>query len=147
MRREQVPQDNENLLEGRTRDVCYAVDENGNYVQVLSTGWEPKNAALRQAWEQIDQQAKKTYSLVKKGKVSPLAFFMVKGMFDAELLSEYTHIPKRMIKAHLQPERFRRLDDITLGKYAEAFNVTVDELVNGPRTSDAFPGKTQNGKL
>lgn len=141
MRQEQVPQDDENLLEGRTREVCYAVDEKGNYVQVLSTGWEPKNAALRQAWEQIDEQAKKTDQLVKTGKVSPLAFFMVKCMFDAKLLSEYTHIPKRKIKAHLEPERFRRLNDITLGKYADAFNVTVNELVNGSLTADSFRGK------
>jgi hypothetical protein len=141
MKLEQVPQDNENLLEGRTREVCYAVDEKGNYVQVLSSGWEPKNAALQQAWEQINEQAKKTCHLVKTGKVSPLAFFMVKCMFDAKLLSEYTHIPKRRIKAHLEPELFRRLDGITLGKYADAFNVTVDELVNGPLTADAFPGK------
>jgi hypothetical protein len=141
MRREQVPQDDENLLEGRTREVCYAVDEKGDYVQVLSSGWEPKNAALRQAWEQIDEQAKKAYHDVKTGNISPLAFFMVKCMFDVKLLSEYTHIPKRKIKAHLEPDRFRRLDGITLEKYADAFNVTVDELVNGSLTADDFREK------
>jgi hypothetical protein len=130
MKREQVPQDDDNLMEGRTREICYAVDEKGHYVQVLSTGWEPKNAALLQAWEQINEQAKEAYNLVKAGKVSPLAFFMVKCMFDAKLLSEYTHIPKRKIKAHLEPERFRNLDEMTLGKYADAFNITVDELIN-----------------
>ncbi len=138
MKLEQVPQDDENLMEGRTLDVCYAVDENGNYVQVLSTGWEPKNAALLQAWEQINEEAERAFLLVKAGKVSPLAFFMARCMFDVKLLSDYTDIPKRKIRAHLDPERFRNLDEMTLAKYAEAFNISVDELVNWTGAADSF---------
>jgi hypothetical protein len=139
MKREQVPQDDENLMEGRSREVCYAVDEKGNYVQVLSSGWEPKNAALLQAWEQINEEAKEACMLVKAGKVSPLAFFMARCMFDVALLSAYTDMPKRKIRAHLEPENFRHLDKVTLGKYAEAFNISVDELVNWSEAADSFP--------
>jgi hypothetical protein len=138
MKLEQVPQDDENLMEGRSREVCYAVDEKGNYVQVLSSGWEPKNTALLQAWEQINEEAAEAFLLVKTGRVSPLAYFMAKCMFDVKLLSDYTDIPKRKIKAHLEPENFRQLDDVTLGKYADAFNVTVDELVNLSGTANVF---------
>jgi hypothetical protein len=138
MKRDQVPQDDANLMEGRSREVCYAVDEKGRYVQVLSTGWEPKNAALLQAWEQINEQAKEAYNRVKAGKASPLAFFMAQCMFDIKLLSEYTQIPKRKIKAPLKPEHFERLDEITLKMYADAFNVTASDLVNWSRTADAF---------
>mgnify|MGYP001225727616 CR=1 FL=1 len=141
MKREQVPQDDENLLEGRTREVCYAVDEKGDYVQVLSSGWEPKNAALNQAWEQINEEAKEALAQIKAGRVSPLAFFMARCMFDVKLLSDYTDIPKRKIKAHLEPETFRQLDEATLGKYAEAFSISVEELVNGLKTAAAFPGE------
>ncbi len=130
MKRDQVPQDDAKLMEGRSREVCYAVDENGNYVKVHSTGWEPKNAALLQAWEQINDQLKEACDLVKSGKASPLAVFMAKSMFDLKLLSEYTHIPKRKIKEHLEPRNFRNLDEMTLKTYAEAFSITVDELVN-----------------
>ncbi|MDQ5984725.1 MAG: hypothetical protein CSYNP_00421 [Syntrophus sp. SKADARSKE-3] len=132
MKRDEVPQDDANLMEGRSREVCYAVDENGNYVQVLSIGWEPKNTALLQAWEQIDEQVKEAMNLVREGKASPLAFFMAKCMFDVKLLSDYTDIPKRKIKSHLTPEGFQGLDGPMLGKYADAFNITVDELLNGP---------------
>jgi hypothetical protein len=138
MKRDQVPQDDANLMEGRSREVCYAVDEKGRYVQVLSTGWEPKNAALLQAWEQINEQARDAYNLVKTGKLSPLAFFMAQCMFDVKLLSEYTHIPKRKIKAHLNPEHFKHLDEITLKKYADAFNMTAADLVNWSRAADSF---------
>jgi hypothetical protein len=143
VKREQVPQDDENLLEGRTRDVCYAVDEKGNYVQVLSSGWEPKNAALQQAWEQIKIEETEAFLLIKAGKVSPLAFFMARCMFDVKLLSDYTDIPKRKIKAHLEPENFRHLDALTLGKYAEAFSISVDELVDWPKTAASFTGEKQ----
>jgi hypothetical protein len=137
MKQDQVPQDDANLMEGRSREVCYAVDEKGRYVQVLSTGWEPKNAALMQAWEQINEQAKEAFNLVKAGKASPIAFFMAKCMFDIKLLSEYTLLPKRKIKAHLKPEHFMNLDETTLKKYADAFNVTASDLVNWPRAADA----------
>jgi hypothetical protein len=141
MKREQVPQDDENLMDGRGRELCYAVDENGNYVQVLSSGWAPKNAALLQAWEQINEEARETLMLAKAGKVSPLAFFMARGMFDVALLSAYIDLPKRKIREHLEPDNFRHLDDVTLGKYAEAFNITVDELVNWSETANILLDK------
>ncbi len=147
MKREQVPQDDENLMEGRTREVCYAVDEKGDYIQVLSSGWEPKNAALLQAWEQINDEAKEALARIKAGKVSPLAFYMAQGMFDIALLSDYTDIPKRKIKAHLDPETFRHLDETTLGKYSEVFSISIEELVNGPTTADAFPGEKQRKSI
>lgn len=116
-------------MEGRTREICYAVDENGHYVQVLSSGWGPKNAAMQQAWDRIHEEAKAAYARVQAGRVSPLAFFMAKCMFDVALLAAYTGLPKRKIRAHLEPENFRKLDAATLGKYAEAFNVSVNDLV------------------
>ncbi|MBN1665085.1 MAG: hypothetical protein JW943_15920 [Deltaproteobacteria bacterium] len=140
MKKDQVPQDDANLLEGRTRDVCYAVDEKGNYVQVLSTGWEPKSVALLQAWKEINAQVDEAVHLVKTEKASPLAFFMAKCMFDVKLLSDYTDIPKRKIKSHLDPEQFNHLDEATLMKYAEAFNITPDELVNWQKQTDSPPG-------
>lgn len=145
MRRDQVPQDDAELMEGRSREVCYAVDEEGNYIQAHSTGWEPKNAALKQAWEQVDEEAEKVRRLVQEGKLSPLAFFMARCMFDVKLLSQYTDIPKRKIKAHLDPDHFRKLDETTLAKYAEAFDVTPTELVLWPERPDSIR-RSGNGR-
>lgn len=127
MKRDQVPQDDANLMEGH-REVVYAVDEKGNYVKALSPGWDPKNTALLQAWEQIDEQVFEACRLVEQGKASPLAVFMARNIFDIKLLSDYTGIPKRKIKAHLEPENFQKLDKETLRAYAEAFNITAAEL-------------------
>jgi len=139
MKQDQVPQDDENLMEGRSREVCYAVDDKGNYVQALSSGWEPKNAALQQAWEQVHEQAEQARRQVLTGRVSPLAFFMARGMFDIKLLSDYTGIPKRRIKAHLAPETFKHLDRGTLETYAQAFDISPEELVNGLPPPDSSP--------
>lgn len=144
MKRDQVPQDDENLMEGRTRELCYAVDEKGDYVQVLSSGWAPKNAALQLAWEQINEEARAAFLQVKAGEKSPLAFFMARCMFDVKLLSDYTDIPKRKIKAHLEPANFRDLDALTLGKYAEAFDISVDELADWSQTAASFSGEKQD---
>lgn len=141
MKKDKVPQDDDNLMEGRSRELCYAVDENGRYVSVLSSGWEPKNTALLQAWEQIGEEAKKAFDSFKAGRVSPLGFYMAKGMFDVSLLSAYTKIPKRRIKSHLVPKNFRRLDAETLRKYSEVLDISVDELVKGPETAKIFPGE------
>lgn len=141
MKKDRVPQDDDNLMEGRSRELCYAVDENGRYVSVLSSGWEPKNAALLQAWEQIGEEAKEAFDSFKADRMSPLGFYMARGMFDVSLLSAYTKIPKRRIKSHLVPKNFRRLDAETLRKYAEVLDISVDELVKGPETAEIFPGK------
>ena len=127
MKKDEVPQD-PGLVEGKTRDLCYAVDEHGNYVQVLSVGWEPKNIAMIQAWEVINEQVSAVRNKVLEGKASPLAYHMEKNMMDLSLLSEYTGFSKSNIKKHLTVEGFKKLKNEELAKYSEAFNIKQEEL-------------------
>lgn len=127
MKKKEVPQD-EGLNEGRFEDVCYALDENGNYVAVLSKGWQPKTDALLQAWEVIDEEVELTRQRVLSGEVSPIAYYMEKNLMDLKLLSDYVGLPKRKIRKHLKPDRFKRLDEETLLKYAETFGISVEML-------------------
>ena len=115
-------------MEGKMKDLCYAVDENGKYVQVFSTGWEPKNAAMKQAWEEIREKVEQTRQKVLEGKVSPIAFYMEKNIMNPAILAQYLEMPKRKVKKHMKPEVFRKLDSKILEKYAETFGITVDEL-------------------
>ncbi len=130
MKKKDVPQDNEGLHEGKFRDLCYAIDENGNYVTELSTGWSPKNAAMLQAWEEIESKVEETRQEVLKGLVSPLAYFMEKNIMDLDLLSQYAKISKRKIKRHLKPKIFDKLEDHILTKYANAFEIPLGHLRN-----------------
>ena len=129
MKIKDVPQDDAGFLkEGKVRDVCYAVDEEGNYTQVLSVGWNPKNEAIRMAWEQINEKAAKIREKVLNGKLSPLAFHMERCMMNVSLLSQYTGISKLKVRKHLKPSGFQKLSPEELALYAEAFNLTPEQL-------------------
>jgi len=128
VKKKDVPQDDEGLLEGKFRELCYAIDEDGNYVTVQSTGWEPKNAALQQAWVDINDKIDKIKNKVYAGKLSPLAYYMEKNILDIKLLSQYTGMPKRKIRRHIKPVYFNKLDSATLKKYADVLNITIEEL-------------------
>ena len=78
---------------------------------------------------------------IEAGKSSPLTYHIHKRfsgstfIFSGQsasisLLSSYTGIAKRHIKKHLIPENFNKLDDETLGKYAEIFEISIEELKN-----------------
>jgi len=127
MNKKEVPQD-EGLMEGRFEDVCYALDENGNYVAVLSKGWMPKNEAMLQAWDVIHEKIEQVRQEVLAGKVSPIAFYMEKNIMDIKLLADYVGLPKRKVRKHLKPEKFIQLDDQILQRYAETFEISLEEL-------------------
>lgn len=133
MKKKEVPQD-DGLMNGRFQDVCYALDEDGNYVAVLSSGWKPKNDAMLQAWEVIHEKVEKIRQEVLAGRISPIAYYMEQNIMDIKLLADYAGLPKRKVRKHLRPEKFAGLDDITLQKYADTFGITVAELKNYQET-------------
>ena len=130
MKKKDVPQDNEGLLQDKFREPCYAIDEDGNYVMVPSTGWAPKNAALKQAWEEVNEKAESAREKVLTGKRSILAWHMEKNIMAIKLLSQYTGIPRRKIRKHLKPNVFQSLDESILQIYADVFNITLEELTD-----------------
>ena len=129
MKKKEVPQD-EGLMEGRFEDLCYAVDENGNYVAVLSKGWSPKNEAMLQAWDVIHEKVEQVRQEVLSGKISPIAYFMEKNIMDLKILAGYVDLPKRKVRKHLKPEKFSQLDDDVLKRYADTFEISLEELKN-----------------
>jgi hypothetical protein len=128
MKVEEVPQDSRFLDDTDLRDICYAMDENGNYCQVASVGWEAKNEALSLTWENISEEAEHIRQEVLAGEKSPLAYHMEMHVCDVSILSSYTGIPKKTIKKHLQAKEFQQLSDADLKKYADVLNITPEEL-------------------
>ncbi len=128
MKKKDIPQDNEGLSEGKLRDLCYAVDENGNYMTAYSTGWTPKNVAMKMAWDVIEKKVEETRKKVLSGKLSQLAYYMEKNIMNLKLLSQYTGIPKRKIRKHMKPKVFEGLDDENLKKYSQTFDISLEEL-------------------
>lgn len=127
MKKEDVPQDKGSL--GKvTREVVYAKDDSGKYTTELSTGWDVKTKALDVAWKDIDDRIQAARKKVLNKEASPLLFFMEYRLMDLSLVADYTGFWQWQIKRHLKPEGFKNLSDKKLLKYAEAFNVTVDDL-------------------
>ena len=118
MKKEDIPQD-PSALRNITKEVSYAVDENGNYITELSTGWDVKIKALDVAWSDIENN-----------EASPLLYFMELKLMDIQILSAYTRFWKWQVKRHLKPGVFEKLSVGKLQKYATAFDVTVEELKN-----------------
>jgi hypothetical protein len=127
MKKENVPQDMSSL--GKiTKEICYATDSSGKYLTELSSGWDVKISALDVAWKEIEQRTALARGKVLRGEASPLLFFMEYRLMDMAILSGYTGYWQWQIKRHLKPEIFNKLSDKKLQKYAETFNVKVEDL-------------------
>ncbi|WP_336515376.1 hypothetical protein [Pollutibacter soli] len=127
MEKDKIPQD-DGALNKLTREVCYAVDESGNYTTALSTGWEVKAAALGLAWDDIQQRIKDAHDKVVRKEASPVLFFMEWRLMDVPILASYTGFWQWTVKRHLKYDVFQKLSDKKLQKYAEAFDISVNDL-------------------
>jgi len=127
MKKENVPQDL-GALGKITKEVCYATDSSGKYVTELSNGWKVKTDALDVAWKEVEERIATAKQRVLNGEASPLLFFMEYRLMDPGILADYTGYWKWQIKRHLKPEVFKRLSQRKLQKYADAFNVKVEDL-------------------
>jgi len=130
MKKNEIPQD-PSVLDSFTKEVCYAVDESGKYVAELSRGWEVKASALGVTWDDIERKVARAKQDVLDGKVSPIAYYIELRVMDLSIVSAYTGFWKWTIKRHLKPSVFKKLSEDTLHKYANLFEVSMNELKNG----------------
>jgi hypothetical protein len=127
MKKDEIPQDL-GALGKITGEVCYVVDESGHYTTVLSNGWEVKSTALDVAWKDVAERVQAAAEKVQKQEASPVLFFMELRVMDVPILAAYTGFWKWQVKRHLQYDVFKRLSERKLKKYAEVFEVGLDEL-------------------
>ena len=127
MKKEEIPQD-DGALNKLTREVVYAVDSTGNYSTELSTGWDIKTKALDAAWNDIEHRIENARQKVLNNEASPLLYFIELRLMDIGIVAAYTGFWKWTIKQHLKPSVFKKLPEKKLQQYADAFNVSVEEL-------------------
>lgn len=129
MKKEEIPQD-PSALDKFTKEVCYAIDETGQYTTGLSRGWQVKADALGITLQEVEERTANARQKVKQGEASPLLFFMELNMMDTAIVSAYTGFWQWTIKRHLKPSVFSSLSEKKLEKYAQLFDVTTQDLKN-----------------
>ena len=128
MKRSEVPQDKSNLESANFRELCYAVDENGEYTTEHTTGWDPKTIALDNAIAKIKERVEEAKSRVLANETSPLEYYMELHKMDVSVLASYVGMWKWRVKRHFKPSIFKKLSTKTLQKYADVFEISIEQL-------------------
>lgn len=130
MKKEEVPQDESKLATANIKDMVYAVDENGEYVTELSTGWAPKTIALNNAINVIEERIEDAKKRVLENNSSPIEYYMEVHKMDLQILASYVGLWKWRVKRHFKPSIFKKLNNKILQKYADVFEISIEQLKN-----------------
>lgn len=130
MKKNEVPQDDSPLKRKNINEMVYAVDEDGKFVSVQSTGWEAKTVVQHENLEVLDQRIQQALYDVKAGKVSPIVYFMELNRMDWQTLAAYVGKWTFFVKRHGKPDVFKNLNIKTLQKYADVFGISLTDLQN-----------------
>lgn len=125
-----MPQDESSLNKVNSKELYYAVDENGEYTTALSSGWDPKKIALDNALEDIEQRIADAKRRAEARQTSPVEYFMELSKMDLPILASYVGFWQWRVKKHFKPTVFKKLSQKQLQKYADVFDITVDQLQN-----------------
>ncbi|RPD98586.1 hypothetical protein EGM88_05175 [Aureibaculum marinum] len=130
MKKSEVPQDKSNLESANFRELCYAIDENGNYTTENSSGWNPKTIALDNAIQVIEERIENAKKRVLNNETSPIEYYMEVHKMDLPILASYVGLWKWRVKRHFKPKVFKKLNNRLLQKYADVFDISIEQLKN-----------------
>ena len=123
MKDNEVPQDKSSFS-----DLCYAGEKDGNYITKKSSGWEPKRVVLDNSLDLIDERVEEIKKKVVNKELSPIVYYMELNRMDLSVLAAYYGKWKWRVKRHFKLSNFEKLSSKALKKYADIFNISVDEL-------------------
>jgi hypothetical protein len=130
MKIKEVPQDNIKTFKGFGTKAMYAVDENGQYATIPTSGWEVEEVVLRDVIDDFAKLAEEAKSRVIKGNTSPIEYYMNKHFMDLPALAAGMSLTKWRVKRHFNPKVFNKLNNEMLQRYAEFFNLDTADLKN-----------------
>ena len=129
-----VPQDDIGTYGGR-RKIFYAIDEDGAYVAVRSSGWEAEAVATGAALDAFESARRDAWARACANATSPLEYYMHWRRMDLALLAQSTGLSRWRIKRHFRPEIHAKLGERVLARYGDALglpNATLRGLVEHP---------------
>ena len=128
MKVKEVPQDDIKTFKGFGTKAMYAVDENGQYTRIPTSGWEMEEVVLRDVVDDFAKMAEEARSRVIKGETSPIEFYMNKYFMDLPALAAGMGLAKWRVKRHFSPNVFNKLNEKMLQRYADFFNIELARL-------------------
>jgi hypothetical protein len=134
MNEDEVPQDGISTYAGH-RKLFYAVDRDGAYVAVSSSGWDAEAIATSSALDEIERLKRDAWQRAVAGTTSPLEYYMRCRRMDLTLLAQTTGLSRWRIRRHFRPEVYARVKDGLLVRYGEALGIdpaTLKILVEQP---------------
>ena len=126
----EVPQDI-TYYEGVKR-ACYALNDEGKYVVVGSSGWSAEEVVNGLAVDDLAVTLEETRKAVLAGVKSPLCYHMELRQMNPDILGKTAGIAVFRVKRHFRPEIFNKLKPSVLERYAKALAITQEELKTVP---------------
>lgn len=113
---------------GQSKELLYSYDKDGQFQRTVGFHGEPDRIILQQAWDHFNERIEDARQRVLAGKASPIVYYMEKFLADPLNLSMMAGISIWRVKWHMRPGVFKRLNEKTLKKYADAFNISIEQL-------------------
>ena len=126
----EVPQDI-TYYNGEKR-ACYALNDEGKYVIVTSSGWDDEAVVNGLAVADLAAALEETRKAVLAGVKSPLCYHMERRQMNPDILGKTAGVAVFRVKRHFRPDIFGKLGPAILIRYARALAVTVEELKTVP---------------
>ncbi|MGV8057132.1 MAG: hypothetical protein AB2L12_03715 [Smithellaceae bacterium] len=130
MKADEVPQDI-TYYEGKKR-ACYALNDEGKYVIVPSSGWSAEEVVNGLAVAELAAKLEETRQSVLNGVKSPLAYHMEARQMTPDILAKTAGICMFRVRRHFRPDVFNRLKTSILERYARALALSEQELKSVP---------------
>jgi hypothetical protein len=115
---------------GQSRELFYFYEEGGDFEKRVGYHPNQDRVILQQAWDLFRERIEDARKKVLAGETSPVVYYMEKNLLDPMNLSMIAGIAIWRVKRHFKPNVFKRLGEKVLDKYARAFNISREQLIN-----------------
>lgn len=107
--------------------VLYVEKKDGSYGPVQTGSYITKHY-IDDYWYKRKNLEKEYQEKIRRGEISPIAYYMILEELTPSELASRVGIPTRKVKRHLRPEHFGTITVDQLDRYCAVFNVSYFSL-------------------
>ncbi len=126
MKKINIPQEENSTLAGQKK-VMYAPNTDGKFER-FNYGSGVEEYATKLAVQEYEVLKKRAIMRIKENIASPIEYYMYQNRMDLKTLSSAVGMFGFRVKRHLKADVFKNLSVKILDKYAQAFDIEVEEL-------------------